>query len=122
MDELLKSNTPPLPAEHVQLESAIGKGQECLDGLEERIAQAWATLEVLFDERRRVKRTIESYRTIVRPILRVPEDIIREVFLTCLAISGNVVDTLSGWQFAPLVLSQVCRDWRRIALSTSRLW
>ncbi|PBK65311.1 hypothetical protein ARMSODRAFT_892071, partial [Armillaria solidipes] len=122
MDELLKSNTPPLPAEHVQLESAIGKGQECLDGLEERIAQAWATLEVLFDERRRVKRTIESYRTIVRPILRVPEDIVREVFLTCLAISGNVVDTLSEWQFAPLVLSQVCRDWRSIALSTSRLW
>ncbi|PBK84401.1 hypothetical protein ARMGADRAFT_943482, partial [Armillaria gallica] len=122
MDELLKSNTPPLPAEHVQLESAIGKGQECLGGLEERIAQAYATLEVLLNDKRRVERTIESYRTIVRPILRVPEEIIREVFLTCLAISGKVTDTLSSRQFAPLHLSQVCRDWRNIALSTSRLW
>ncbi len=121
MDELLKSNTPPLPGEHVQLESAIAKGQECLGGLEERIAQAYATLDVLLNEKRRVERTIESYRTIVRPILRVPEEIIREVLLACLATSWKVTDTLSK-QFAPLHLSQVCRDWRSIALSTSQLW
>ncbi|KAK0218458.1 hypothetical protein EDD85DRAFT_354472 [Armillaria nabsnona] len=28
----------------------------------------------------------------------------------------------SSWHFAPLFLSQVCRDWRSIGLSTSRLW
>ncbi|KAK0185311.1 hypothetical protein F5146DRAFT_963412 [Armillaria mellea] len=123
MDELLKSNVPPLPAEQVQLDSAIGKGVGYLAGLQERIARARASLELLLDEERHVERTIESYRAIVRPILRVPEDAVREVFLTCWAtdLKEEGMDTLSG-QFAPLILSQVCRDWRRIALSTSRLW
>ncbi|PBK84398.1 hypothetical protein ARMGADRAFT_1170039 [Armillaria gallica] len=121
MDELLKSNTPPLPAEHVQLESAIGKGHEFLAGLQERIVQARASLEDLLDEERRVGRTVELYKIIERPILRVPEDVVREIFLTSLATEEEGTDTLSR-QFVPLVLSQVCRDWRSIALSTSRLW
>ncbi|PBK65303.1 hypothetical protein ARMSODRAFT_441090 [Armillaria solidipes] len=121
MDELLKSNTSPLPAERVQLESAIGKGHGFLAGLQERIVQARASLEELLNEERRVERTIECYKIIVRPICRIPEDVVREIFLTCLDTEEEEVDTLSG-KFAPLFLSQVCRGWRSIALSTSRLW
>ncbi|PBK84368.1 hypothetical protein ARMGADRAFT_607135 [Armillaria gallica] len=36
-------------------------------------------------------------------------------------IEGEGKDLLDR-NFAPLILSQVCRDWRSIALSTSRLW
>ncbi|KAK0436214.1 hypothetical protein EV421DRAFT_1130809 [Armillaria borealis] len=121
MDELLKSNNPPLQAERVQLESVIGDGHGLLAGLQERIAQTRAALEVLLDEERRVERTIESCKTIVRPIRRIPEDIVREIFLTCFGIEGEGKDSLDR-NFAPLILSQVCRDWRSIALSTSRLW
>ncbi|KAK0436232.1 hypothetical protein EV421DRAFT_1981271 [Armillaria borealis] len=121
MDELLKSNNPPLPAEHVQLESAIGKGHGFLAGLQERIVQARASLDELLNEERRVERTIECYKIIVRPICRIPEDVVREIFLTCLDTEKEGMDTLSG-RFAPLFLSQVCRGWRSIALSTSRLW
>ncbi|PBK65271.1 hypothetical protein ARMSODRAFT_891980, partial [Armillaria solidipes] len=121
MDELLKSNNPPLQAERVQLEGVIGEGHGFLAGLQERIAQTRAALEALLAEERRVERTIESCKTIVRPIRRIPEDIVREIFLTCFGIEGEGKDSLDR-NFAPLILSQVCRDWRSIALSTSRLW
>ncbi|KAK0491777.1 hypothetical protein EDD18DRAFT_1290852 [Armillaria luteobubalina] len=122
MDELLKSNVPPLPVEHVQLEGAISKGLGYLARLQERIGQARASLEMLLDEERHVNRTMESYRTILHPIRRVPEDILREIFL-----SFNVETEKQGKDsldrsFAPLIISQVCREWRSIALSTSRLW
>ncbi|KAK0234325.1 hypothetical protein IW262DRAFT_1488474 [Armillaria fumosa] len=121
MDELLKLNNPPLQAERIQLEGVIIEGREILTGLQERIAQMDAALEVLFDEEMRVERTIESCQTIVRPIRRIPEDIIREVFLTCFGIEGDGKDLLDR-NFAPLILSQVYRDWRGIALATSQLW
>ncbi|KAK0218443.1 hypothetical protein EDD85DRAFT_354208 [Armillaria nabsnona] len=121
IDELLKSNNPPLQTERVQLESVIGECHGFLVGLQERIAQTRAALEVLLDEERRIERTIESCKTIVRPIRRIPEDIVREIFLTCFGIEGEGKDSLDR-NFTPLILSQVCRDWRSIALSTSRLW
>ncbi|KAK0234328.1 hypothetical protein IW262DRAFT_145871 [Armillaria fumosa] len=122
MDELLKSNVPPLPAEHVQLEGAIGKGLGYFARLQERIGQARASLEMLLDEERHVNRTIESYRTILRPIRRVPEDIVREIFFSFhVETEKRGKDSLDR-SFVPLILSQVCREWRSIALSTSRLW
>ncbi len=121
MDELLKSNNPPLQAEHVQLEGVIGEGHGFLAGLQERIAQTRAALEGFLDEERRVERTIEACKTIVHPIRRIPEDIIRELFLTCFGIEGEGKDSLDR-NLVLLILSHVCRDWRSIALSTSRLW
>ncbi len=121
MDELLKSNNPPLQAERVQLEGVIGECHRFLVRLQERIAQTCAALEVLLDEERRIERTIESCKTVICPIRRIPEDIICEVFLTCFGIEGEGKDSLDR-NFVPLILSQVCRDWRSIALLTSRLW
>ncbi|KAK0218420.1 hypothetical protein EDD85DRAFT_780989 [Armillaria nabsnona] len=121
MDELLKSNNPPLQAEHVQLEGVIGEGHGFLTRLQEQIAQTRTALEGLLDEERRIERTIESCKTIVCPIHRIPEDIICEIFLMCFGIEGEEKDSLDR-NFAPLILSQVCRDWRSIALLTSWLW
>ncbi|KAG7451723.1 uncharacterized protein BT62DRAFT_881989, partial [Guyanagaster necrorhizus] len=124
MDELLKSNNPPLEAERVQLEGVIGAGHGFLAGLQERITQTRAAPEALLDEERRVERLIGSCKTILCPVRMIPEDIIREIFLTYhfeAVIERQGRESLNG-QFVPLVLSQVCRDWRRITLSTSLLW
>lgn len=47
MDELLKSNHPPLQAERVHLESVISEDYILLAGLKERIAQHRNALEGL---------------------------------------------------------------------------
>ncbi|KAK0234324.1 hypothetical protein IW262DRAFT_1425066 [Armillaria fumosa] len=121
LSELLNSNDPPLRTEHLQLESFIGEGHGFLATLQERVSQARVVLNELLAEEKRVQDIIEWCRTIVSPIRRIPEDIIREIFLTCWETEGEIKDSLNG-KFAPFVLSKICREWRSVALSTSRLW
>ncbi|KAK0234332.1 hypothetical protein IW262DRAFT_1335795 [Armillaria fumosa] len=121
-DELLKSNNPPLQAEHAHLENVIGEGHVFLSGLKERITRTRAVLQELLDEEKRVERLVESCKKIIRPIRSVPEDIIREIFLTCLDTDEREIkDSLDG-KSPPLVVSKVCRNWRSVAVSTSQLW
>ncbi|KAG7451711.1 uncharacterized protein BT62DRAFT_940691, partial [Guyanagaster necrorhizus] len=123
MDELLKSNNPPLPAERIQLKGVIGEGHGFLAGLRERRTQTGAALEALLDEERRVERLIESCKTILCPIRTISDNIVHKIFFIYHfeAVVVREEESLNG-QFVPLVLSQVCRDWRATALSTSQLW
>ncbi len=73
------------------------------------------------EEEARVQDTIKSCKIILHPIRGIAEDILREFFSASLDADREGTDSLNG-KFAPLVLSQVCRDWRAIALSTCQLW
>ncbi|KAK0479511.1 hypothetical protein IW261DRAFT_1336617, partial [Armillaria novae-zelandiae] len=121
MYELLNSNEPPIRTEHVQLENAISQNHGVLAKLQDQISEARAVLDGLLEEEARIQGTIESCKTILHPIRGIPEDVIREFFIASLDADEERKDSLNG-SFAPLVLSQVCRDWRNIALSTCRLW
>lgn len=53
------------------------------------------------------------------PIHRLPFEILSKIFILCLPSWGTPsFDGLS----APLLLTQICSDWRRCALVTQRLW
>ncbi|PBK91198.1 hypothetical protein ARMGADRAFT_1031889 [Armillaria gallica] len=68
-----------------------------MSGLKGRITQMPAVLEKLLDEERRIECLVESCKKIIRPILGIPEDIVPQIFLTCLdtddtkALSNNHV-------------------------------
>ncbi len=121
MSQLLESNNPPLHTERLLLEGFIDENLEFVASLQERVSKARAILNELLKEQRGVKDMIESCKTIIRPIRKVPEDIVREIFLTLWDTEKEGKDSLNK-RFTPLVVSQVCRDWRNIALSMSQLW
>ncbi|PBK65312.1 hypothetical protein ARMSODRAFT_891985, partial [Armillaria solidipes] len=121
MSQLLESNNPPLHTERLQLEGFIGENLEFVVSLQERVSKARAVLNDLLKEQRGVKDMIESCKTIIRPIRKIPEDIIREIFLALWDTEEEGKDSLNK-RFTPLVVSQVCTDWRAIALSMSQLW
>ncbi|KAF8216662.1 hypothetical protein K438DRAFT_1797611 [Mycena galopus ATCC 62051] len=54
---------------------------------------------------------------IVYPVLTLPPEITSEIFIQCLEryYKGNP-------RFAPLVLLQICKAWKSIALATPQLW
>ncbi|KAJ7110576.1 hypothetical protein C8R44DRAFT_985752 [Mycena epipterygia] len=52
-------------------------------------------------------------------ILEIPSDVTTEIFLRCLPVHGRVRLACTA---APIVLSQVCSQWRGVAHSTSELW
>ncbi|KAJ7909106.1 hypothetical protein B0H13DRAFT_1452762, partial [Mycena leptocephala] len=60
-----------------------------------------------------------SLSLVIYPVLTLPIDITSRIFLHCLPTHGRVVPSPST---APLVLAQICRHWRQVALSTCRLW
>jgi hypothetical protein len=55
--------------------------------------------------------------SLIAPIRRLPAEILSQVFLQCIP-----EESIFLAKTAPLVLSQVCRQWREVALSNQLLW
>ncbi|KAJ7922930.1 hypothetical protein B0H13DRAFT_84852 [Mycena leptocephala] len=55
------------------------------------------------------------------PVLTLPHEITSEIFLQSLPSTLDF-DVVPNPSEAPLVLLQICRSWRTVALSTPRLW
>ncbi|KAF7341319.1 F-box domain-containing protein [Mycena venus] len=60
-----------------------------------------------------------SLSQVIYPVLSLPFDVTSCIFLHCLPSHGQVSPSPST---APLVLAQICRRWREVALSTCGLW
>ncbi|KAJ7025943.1 hypothetical protein C8F04DRAFT_1009438 [Mycena alexandri] len=81
--------------------------------------QIWtleARLEILDAERQELEKNLETF---TYPVISTPAELVSEIFLACLPDNGRVQPSRHA---APLSLSQICRHWREIALSTPQLW
>ncbi|KAJ6533032.1 hypothetical protein B0H19DRAFT_876733, partial [Mycena capillaripes] len=56
---------------------------------------------------------------IVYPVLSLPPEVTTEIFLRCVPCEPNPRPSPTQ---APLLLAQICRQWRQIALHTPALW
>ncbi|KAF7332501.1 F-box domain-containing protein [Mycena kentingensis (nom. inval.)] len=68
----------------------------------------------------------QLHQTAQFPFHQLPAEIQSEIFLQCLPPAFAPVDLVPSFDrqkpTAPLLLVQICRDWRRVALFTPRLW
>ncbi|KAL4079542.1 hypothetical protein J3A83DRAFT_4368309 [Scleroderma citrinum] len=63
--------------------------------------------------------SVLSHKALTSPVRRVPPEVLGEIFFHCLPTAPYVTPhDVEG----PMVLTQVCRHWRTIAMSTPRLW
>ncbi|KAL0067894.1 hypothetical protein AAF712_005062 [Marasmius tenuissimus] len=76
-------------------------------------------VKVLENERDHIISTLARYNALISPIRLLPLEVMSQIFLLCLSDSPFVPPSPSD---APLILTQVCRSWRDIALSTPGLW
>ncbi|KAJ7777135.1 hypothetical protein B0H16DRAFT_948840 [Mycena metata] len=81
--------------------------------LDKAIPELQATLERLIEKRRALRREVMAY-----PILILPNELTSEIFINCLS-PGRVMPTPLA---PPLLLAQVCSQWRAIALALPELW
>ncbi|KAJ7727241.1 hypothetical protein B0H16DRAFT_1591126 [Mycena metata] len=58
--------------------------------------------------------------TSYRPVLTLPTEIVVEIFIHFLPVYPRCPPL--GGLGSPILLTQICRDWREIALATRRLW
>ncbi|PPR01674.1 hypothetical protein CVT24_001503 [Panaeolus cyanescens] len=77
------------------------------------------TLSALQKQRRRLDHEISSYKSVLSPIRRLPDDMLSEIFLHTLPSTRHPLPVLTE---PPLLLTTVCKKWKRIAEATPRLW
>ncbi|KAJ6517969.1 hypothetical protein C8R47DRAFT_1773 [Mycena vitilis] len=116
---LLCSNTAPSDAECDEIRQFLSELRKDFDAVTAEITRMQAVLLDLADQSEQLRESIDAHQALVSLARRLPEDVLREIFLACLPWSGNPV--MSSRE-APLLLGQVCSSWRRIALTTPQLW
>ncbi|KAJ7572854.1 hypothetical protein C8J56DRAFT_1138327 [Mycena floridula] len=97
-----------------------------LETVEGSIAVLRRALENSEAEQRHLQHIIAEDKFILRPIRRVPPDILRIIFSllahTTLTKTPTLHSTLSMQKFMPWRLAQVSRTWRDVALTYPTLW
>ncbi|KAJ7581408.1 hypothetical protein C8J56DRAFT_833435 [Mycena floridula] len=110
--EFLASSSPLTVAERANI-------NQLLDTSNNEISRLSAAIDKLVLEKERLQANVASYKAILAPIRLLPEDMLREIFVSCLPSEEAASTAITD---APLLLGRVCRSWREIALSTPELW
>ncbi|KAJ7646483.1 hypothetical protein FB45DRAFT_998001 [Roridomyces roridus] len=108
----LRTNFVPSDAQCEQIRADLAPRLVQLGLLNERIRELSA-------ERDKLQAYVDSHTALVSYPRRLPVDIVREIFVACLATDRNAVMSA---QEAPLLLCRICSAWRAIALTTPSLW
>lgn len=70
-------------------------------------------------KRDRLQQFIDIHLALLSPVRRLPDDVVREVFIATLPSSRNpAISSDEG----PLLLCGICNSWRAVALTTPRQW
>jgi len=116
--ELLNSNTAPSESAIPKIQKSILEAQTSISKLNCEIAKLTNALDKLLIKHKDLRKHVASHQNILSPMRKLPAEIWSEIFLFTLSRSGRRFDAKKS----PLLLGQVCSDWRHIALSTPRLW
>ncbi|KAL0572447.1 hypothetical protein V5O48_009516 [Marasmius crinis-equi] len=125
------TNAYPSPQEDATIKAEIVDAITQISFINDMATRLRETLRVLEEERCRIKGVAERYRSILRPVHRLPPEILAKIFCLTLDIPpSNDLEEFTRIQsyssLDPLgpswVLSQVCRPWRKLALDTPSLW
>ncbi|KAJ7661589.1 hypothetical protein DFH06DRAFT_376752 [Mycena polygramma] len=96
---------------------------ETNQSLRDRLAEIDAQLAVLQAERRNIQKRLNSLRY---PVLTLPFEVTSEIFTHCLPRDVKNSEPIFNFSRdrlpAALLLSQICRSWRHVALTTPKIW
>ncbi|PPR01699.1 hypothetical protein CVT24_001527 [Panaeolus cyanescens] len=108
--------------------SLISDIQQCLNGPISRINALQSKMELLRAQlqeaqqrRRSVEETLEPYRRILAKIRFIPDEVLGQIFISCLSFDDPYPGT-GHPDCPPVLLTHVCRRWRNVAVSTPELW
>ncbi|KAJ7617215.1 hypothetical protein FB45DRAFT_1007806 [Roridomyces roridus] len=117
--DILRTNTVPSDRECQQIRQSLEDPLQQLVQLDQEIARLEKLLYVAYQKRDDLHSFTDAHLALLSPARRLPDDIVRAVFLASLPEHRNPA---ISWQESPLLLGQICSAWRHIALETPRLW
>ncbi|KJA13934.1 hypothetical protein HYPSUDRAFT_72809 [Hypholoma sublateritium FD-334 SS-4] len=116
---LFGTNTIPSHEQTNMLLSGLAEPEKTLRATNDEATRLQLRLSVLSAEKQHLTKIISPYKALISPFRRLPNDVLREVFLACLPTEHN--PHLDVRQ-ASLLLTFISNHTRQVALSTPRLW
>ncbi|KAJ7253524.1 hypothetical protein C8J57DRAFT_1473845 [Mycena rebaudengoi] len=116
---MLNTNIIPDDAECQQIRDFLVDPRKEAAHLAEQIARMQKVIEDLTRKRDDLTEFIDAHEALVSPARRLPDDVVREIFVASLPANRNCA--ISS-QESPLLLCTICQSWRSLALSTPRIW
>ncbi|KAJ7101333.1 hypothetical protein B0H15DRAFT_408902 [Mycena belliarum] len=116
---ILHTNIAPSDADCRRIRELLLTPQQELADLDKEISRVQDQLDALTRRKAALDAYVEAHLAMISQARRLPDDIVREIFANCLPSHRNSIVSSDE---APLLLCQVCRPWREIALTTPRLW
>ena len=110
----------PSPTQAVEIRRTVQITEKSISAVDEEIARLEETLFDLQSKRREMMEYTKAHKALIAPARTLPTELLAEIFTLCL--SENWHDRRFDVRQAPLLLSNICKRWREIALSTPFLW
>lgn len=107
----------PSTSEAVAIKEIVSVSQSSIVKINEYITQLETTIHQLTVQKDALHTCIREHKALLSPARRIPTEILAHIFNECIDQNNDIQEGKS-----PLLLSQVCRRWRSIALNTASLW
>ncbi|RXW17585.1 hypothetical protein EST38_g8266 [Candolleomyces aberdarensis] len=115
----LTTNDAPSDDEYQAISTYLAQPRQRLQDVSKEIRDLEDRLADMQRRKGPLVTHIQKYRVISSLIRRLPDDILREIFRRCLSTERYPVAHVAE---APLLLTIVCKRWRKIALDMQELW
>ncbi|KAF9462680.1 hypothetical protein BDZ94DRAFT_1260497 [Collybia nuda] len=116
---VLFTNYVPSNHELDEIHDLLIDSNDKINQIDTEIWRLHQSINELHHQRTELDAFIASHEALTAPMRRIPQEILQEIFVSCLPTRHNAV--MSDTE-APLLLGRVCSQWRKISLSTPRLW
>ncbi|TEB20749.1 hypothetical protein FA13DRAFT_1644246, partial [Coprinellus micaceus] len=100
-------------------EFAANQILDYLQGPRQELTSVKERIRLLCIKQAELEDAIHAHEALAHPIRRLPHEVLQLIFLACLPTKHYPT---MGRTEAPLVLIQVCRSWRALAIDTPQLW
>lgn len=117
---VIGTNHVPSIAEQKDLKALLVHPQHELSRLEIEIERVQSTLKDLLCVKRKIVDYIGVHKALISPVRQIPPETLAEIFVQCLPTEPSF--PVRDLNQAPLILTMICQDWRRVAITTPRLW
>ncbi|KAJ7069150.1 hypothetical protein C8F01DRAFT_509286 [Mycena amicta] len=117
--DILHTNTVPSDKECEAIRALLTQPRYDAEKLDKEVEKLQELLSATLQMRDDLRLAIGAHEALISPMRRAPDDVLRTIFIHSLPNDRNIA--LSGVE-GPLLLGQICRRWRDIALMTPRLW
>ncbi|KAJ7500352.1 hypothetical protein B0H11DRAFT_2276007 [Mycena galericulata] len=118
-DDILYTNAVPSDADCQRIHDLLVGPQKEAAALVQEVVRVQSLLDELISKRDQLYTFIDAHLALVSPVRRLPDDVVREIFVAALPSDQNAI---MSEKEAPLLLSHISQGWRNVALSTPRLW